>query len=92
MPVDFTGLVAHTNPSEAAPRKPGAFDRDYLRALAEAHEKSGFARVLIGYGSVFPDGLHLGTYVTAVTEKLGVMLAHRPVSSRLRLPHAPLPL
>jgi alkanesulfonate monooxygenase len=78
MPVDFTGLVAHTNPSEAAPRSPGAFDRGYLRALAEAHERSGFARVLIGYGSVFPDGLHLGTYVTAVTEKLGVMLAHRP--------------
>ncbi len=78
MPIDFTGLVAHTSPTEAGPRNPGAFDRGYLRTLAEAHEQSGFARVLIGYGSVFPDGLHLGTYVTAVTEKLGVMLAHRP--------------
>jgi alkanesulfonate monooxygenase len=78
MPVDFTGLVAHVTPSEAYPPQPGAFDRDYLRALAQAHEASGFARVLIGYGSVFPDGLHLGTYVTAVTQTLGVMLAHRP--------------
>ncbi len=78
MAVDFTGLVAHTNPSEAAPRAPGAFDRDYLGELAMAHERSGFARVLIGYASVMPDGLHLGTYVTAVTRSLGVMLAHRP--------------
>jgi len=78
MPVDFTGLVAHSNPSEAYARAPGAFDRDYLRRLAQAHEASGFARVLIGYGSIYPDGLHLGTYVTAVTERLGVMLAHRP--------------
>lgn len=78
MPIDFTGLVAHVTPSEAYPPQPGAFDRDYLRSLAQAHEASGFARVLIGYGSVFPDGLHLGTYVTGVTETLGVMLAHRP--------------
>jgi alkanesulfonate monooxygenase len=78
MPVDFTGLVAHSNPSEANPRAFGGFDREYLRRLALAHEASGFNRVLIGYGSIFPDGLHLGTYVTAVTERLGVMLAHRP--------------
>jgi len=78
MPVDFTGLVAHNNPSEASPRAFGDFDRDYLKRLAQAHEASGFDRVLIGYGSIFPDGLHLGTYVTAVTERLGVMLAHRP--------------
>jgi alkanesulfonate monooxygenase len=78
MPVSFTGLVAHSNPSEANPRALGGFDRDYLKALALAHEASGFDRVLIGYGSVFPDGLHLGTYVTTVTERLGVMLAHRP--------------
>jgi alkanesulfonate monooxygenase len=78
MPVDFTGLVAHSNPSEVTPRPFGGFDRDYLRRLALAHEASGFDRVLIGYGSIFPDGLHIGTYVTAITERLGVMLAHRP--------------
>ena len=51
---------------------------DYLKAFAQAHEAAGFDRALIGYDSTQPDGLHLGTYVSAVTEKLGVMLAHRP--------------
>ena len=78
MTVSFTGLVAARDPSEAGGRVPDAFDLDYLRAFAKAHEDGGFDRVLIGYGSTSPDGLHLGTYVTAVTEKLGVMLAHRP--------------
>jgi alkanesulfonate monooxygenase len=78
MSVSFTGLVAHRDPSEAGGRDTGLFDVDYLKRFAQAHEQAGFDRVLIGYGSTLPDGLHLGTYVTAVTENLGVMLAHRP--------------
>jgi alkanesulfonate monooxygenase len=79
MTVSFTGLVAHRNPADFTLRaEAGVFDVDYLKRFAQAHEAGGFDRVLIGYGSTFPDGLHLGTYVTAVTEKLGVMLAHRP--------------
>jgi alkanesulfonate monooxygenase len=78
MSVSFTGLVAHRNPSEAGGRVEDLFDVDYLRTFAQAHEAGGFDRVLIGYGSTSPDGLHLGTFVTAVTKRLGVMLAHRP--------------
>jgi len=79
MAVSFTGLVAHRNPADFELRAAnGTFDTDYLKAFAQAHEAADFDRVLIGYGSTAPDGLHLGTYVTAVTEKLGVMLAHRP--------------
>jgi alkanesulfonate monooxygenase len=79
MSVSFTGLVAHRDPANLSFRaEPGLFDVDYLKRFAQAHEAGGFDRVLIGYGSTAPDGLHLGTYVTAVTEKLGVMLAHRP--------------
>src|SRR5580658_1818698 len=79
MVVSFTGLVAHRNPADFELRAAtGTFDVDYLKAFAVAHEEAGFDRVLIGYGSTSPDGLHLGTYVTSVTERLGVMLAHRP--------------
>jgi alkanesulfonate monooxygenase len=79
MTLSFTGLVAHRNPADISLRaETGVFDVDYLKRFAQAHEAGGFDRVLIGYGSTQPDGLHLGTYVTAVTEKLGVMLAHRP--------------
>ena len=77
--VSFTGLVAHRDPADLELRaSTGVFDVDYLKALSRAHEDGGFDRVLIGYGSTSPDGLHLGTYVTSVTERLGVMLAHRP--------------
>jgi alkanesulfonate monooxygenase len=79
MTVSFTGLVAHCNPADFELRSAsGTFDVDYLKAFAQAHEEVGFDRVLIGYSSTAPDGLHLGTYVTAVTKKLGLMLAHRP--------------
>lgn len=79
MVVSFTGLVAHRDPADFELRAAtGTFDVGYLKAFARAHEEAGFDRVLIGYGSTSPDGLHLGTYVTAVTERLGVMLAHRP--------------
>jgi alkanesulfonate monooxygenase len=79
MTVSFIGFVAHRKPTDLSFRpEPGLFDVDYLKRLARAHEASGFDRVLIGYGSTLPDGLHLGTYVTAVTEKLRVLLAHRP--------------
>ncbi len=76
--IEFIGLVATQNPSESHPRAPGQFDLDYLRAIAAAHEQAGFDRVLLGYGSTQPDGLHVGTFVTAITERLHVMLAHRP--------------
>ncbi|MET0238985.1 MAG: LLM class flavin-dependent oxidoreductase [Sphingobium sp.] len=79
MTVSFTGLVAHRDPADVALRAgTGTFDTDYLKRFAIAHEEAGFDRVLIGYGSTSPDGLHLGTYVAAVTQKLGIMLAHRP--------------
>lgn len=77
MTISFTGLVSHRNHLEN-PVSASGFDTAYLKRFAIAHEEAGFDRVLIGYGSTSPDGLHLGTYVAAVTERLGIMLAHRP--------------
>ncbi len=78
MSLEFIGLIAHQNPSEAYRRQPDAFDPAFVRAFAQIHEQGGFDRVLIGYGSTSPDGLHIGTYAAAVTSRLGLMLAHRP--------------
>ncbi len=78
MPVEFIGLIGHQTPSEAYKRVPGAFDPAFVRASAQIHEAGGFDRILIGYGSTSPDGLHIGTYAAAVTQRLGLMLAHRP--------------
>jgi alkanesulfonate monooxygenase len=46
--------------------------------MAAAHEFGGFDRVLIGYGSAWPDGFSVASYVSHVTERLQILLAHRP--------------
>ncbi|MEU6221558.1 LLM class flavin-dependent oxidoreductase [Streptomyces sp. NPDC047022] len=42
------------------------------------HEEAGFDRVLIGHSSSSPDGTQVAAYVAAHTERLGLLLAHRP--------------
>src|ERR1700712_1523001 len=45
---------------------------------AQVHEDGGFDRVLIGYFTNGADGFMVGAHVAAVTERLGLLLAHRP--------------
>ncbi|MGO9602749.1 MAG: LLM class flavin-dependent oxidoreductase [Candidatus Binataceae bacterium] len=78
MSVEFIGMIGTQAASEIHPPKGPAIDVDYVRRFAQAHEQSGFDRVLIGYFSNGADGFVVGTYVSTVTERLGLMLAHRP--------------
>jgi alkanesulfonate monooxygenase len=64
--------------SEIHPPTGPLVDKTYIRAMAEAHEPSGFDRVLIGYGSAIPDGFLLASYVAHVAQTLKLLLAHRP--------------
>src|ERR1700722_16199227 len=50
----------------------------FTSTFARAHEKAGFDRVLVGYFSFFPEGFQVAAYVLHETERLGVLLAHRP--------------
>jgi alkanesulfonate monooxygenase len=50
----------------------------YLRELARAHEESGFDRVLVAHSSASPDGFTVADQILTHTERLGVLLAHRP--------------
>ncbi len=50
----------------------------FTREFARVHEEAGFDRVLIGYYSDAPDGFVVAADVLAHTERLGVLLAHRP--------------
>src|ERR1700678_2995760 len=78
MDVEFIGMIATREYSEIhSPRGP-AIDLDYVRRFAQAHECSGFDRILIGYFSNGPDGFIVAAYAAAATERLGLMLAHRP--------------
>ncbi|KMO15627.1 LLM class flavin-dependent oxidoreductase [Methylobacterium platani] len=76
--VHFIGFVAAQYGSEIhAPAGP-VVDRAYLRAAAQAHEHGGFDRVLIAFHSTAPDSFALAQYVASVTERIGLMIAHRP--------------
>jgi alkanesulfonate monooxygenase len=50
----------------------------YLAAISRAHEQAGFDRVLVGYGAVGPEGWAVAASVLHATERLKVLVAHRP--------------
>src|ERR1700754_1464851 len=78
MSVEFIGHVFPHEMSETIPQSGPVVQPDYLRALAQAHERSGFDRVLIPHSSSMVDGFILADQTLAATERLGVLLAHRP--------------
>lgn len=53
-------------------------NKEYVTRLAKAHEAAGFDRVLIAHMSSMPDGFLVADQVLGATDRLGVLLAHRP--------------
>jgi alkanesulfonate monooxygenase len=78
MPVEFLG-IAGTNPaSEVTPRTGGALDLEYTAKLARAHEDNGWDRILFAYHSGAPDPSQVAAYVAGKTERINLVVAHRP--------------
>ena len=78
MPIDLFGMISHRLQSEIiAPTFP-VFDHGFIRDFAQAHERGGFDRILVGYFSNAPDGFLVAAHAAASTERLGILLAHRP--------------
>ncbi len=78
MTLEFVGMIGTQAMSEIrAPQGP-LVDLDYTKRFARAHEDGGFDRILIGYSSNRPDGSQVAAYVAQHTERLGVLIAHRP--------------
>jgi alkanesulfonate monooxygenase len=78
MPVEMIGWIAPQIASEMIPPAGPIFDADTVADTARIHERGDFDRVLIGYFSDAPDGFMIGAHGAASTEKLGLLLAHRP--------------
>jgi alkanesulfonate monooxygenase len=78
MPVEFLGMGATNDGSEIRRRSGPAFDLDYTVRLARAHEEHGWDRVLTAYGSGTPDPAQAATAIALHTERLQVLVAHRP--------------
>ncbi len=78
MPVEFLGIGATNDGTETRPRSGPAFDPGFTLALARAHEESGWDRVLTAYSSGSPDPAQAAAYIADHTERLQLLLAHRP--------------
>lgn len=78
MPIEFLGMGATNDGSETTPRSGGSFDPDYTIRLARAHEEHGWDRVLTAYGSGTPDPAQAAALIALNTERLQLLLAHRP--------------
>jgi alkanesulfonate monooxygenase SsuD/methylene tetrahydromethanopterin reductase-like flavin-dependent oxidoreductase (luciferase family) len=78
MPVEFIGWTSPQVSSEIIPAAGPVFSSEVLANTARVHEVAGFDRVLIGYFTHGADGFMVGAHTAAVTERLGLLLAHRP--------------
>ena len=88
MPVEIIGMVGTRDASEIkGPLVDGpvvdwmdgpVIDPGYLVEISRAHDVGGFDRVLVGYGAVAPEGWAVAATVLQSTERLGVLVAHRP--------------
>ena len=78
MSVEFIGYVGHFNSSETVRRTTGALDPGFIETAAKAQEHVGFDRVLVAFNSTSAESILVGQHIAAVTERLGLMIAHRP--------------
>jgi alkanesulfonate monooxygenase len=76
--VEFIGMILTQNSSEARGGDGPLIDPEFTGRFAREHEAAGFDRVLVGYFSFFPEGFQVAAYALHETERLGVLLAHRP--------------
>jgi alkanesulfonate monooxygenase len=78
MPLNIYGMIGNRRESESPAAGDQPLDLEYIKDFAQAHDKYGFDRVLIGYGTSGADGFGIIGYAAAHTERLGFLLAHRP--------------
>src|SRR5687767_11550344 len=78
MPIEFLGMGATNDGSETNRRSNGSFDPEFTIRLARAHEENGWDRVLTAYGSGSPDPAQAAALIAMNTERLQVLVAHRP--------------
>ncbi|MBW0091297.1 LLM class flavin-dependent oxidoreductase [Pseudonocardia sp. KRD-184] len=78
MPVEFLGIGATNDGSETHARSGPAFDKAFTLALARAHEENGWDRVLTAYASGSPDPAQAAALIATHTDRLQLLLAHRP--------------
>ena len=78
MSVEFIGYIGTRDFSETRPAKGPVVDVDYIETVARAHDAAGFDRALVAFHSTSPESILIAGHAASVTERLGLMIAHRP--------------
>jgi len=78
MSIEFIGFSATQEVSETVLPQGPVVNKAFLAAVARAHEYAGFDRVLVAHSSASVDGFQVASYIASQTDKLGILLAHRP--------------
>jgi alkanesulfonate monooxygenase len=79
MPVEIVGgMVTPFEGDEGGVGATKPFDTDYVTRFVRAHEAADFDSALVGYGATRPDGWAVALYSLLQTERLGMLVAHRP--------------
>lgn len=80
MPVSVIGMIG-VSPEGSGARVhviEGGISTSFLTEFAQAHERAGFDRVLVGYMAHAAEGFSVAQFAAAQTERLGFLIAHRP--------------
>lgn len=78
MTLEFIGHTGSRSGAEVIEASGPVIDKAYIQHMAHTAEANGFDRLLIGSFATWPDNNQIAAYVLHNTERLGVMLAHRP--------------
>lgn len=78
MSIEFIGFSATQEVTETILPQGPVVNKAFLGAVARAHEYAGFDRVLVAHSSASVDGFQVASYIASQTDKLGILLAHRP--------------
>jgi alkanesulfonate monooxygenase len=80
MPARILGMIGVTPPASDAQLIiiEGQLSPDYVIASARAHEAAGYDMALVGYSSSSAEGFLVALHAAHHTERLGLLVAHRP--------------
>jgi alkanesulfonate monooxygenase len=78
MSVEFIGYSGTQEQSEVVAPTGPLVNPGFLKEFARSHERAGFDRVLVAHHSTGVDAFKVANQTLAATERLGVLLAHRP--------------
>ena len=80
MPINILGMIGVSVPATQSTVYivGGGIDPQYITDFSKAHEDAGFDAVLIGHSSSSADGFAIAQHVAYQTERIKILLAHRP--------------